>query len=59
MILIKKEDFDLNYSQIRGNGIGHVIYYISTTGKILTHIGTNKKKVNYIMLNPYLDAKTT
>ena len=55
----KAEDFDLNSNQIRGNGIGHVIYYISTPGNFLSYTGSTKKVVNYIMLNPYLNAKTT
>ena len=55
----KAEYFDLNSNQIRGNGIGHVIYYISTPGNFLSYTGSTKKVVNYIMLNPYLDAKTT
>ena len=55
----KCEDFDLNSNQIRGNGIGHVIYYISTPGNFLSYTGSTKKVVNYIMLNPYLEGKTT
>ena len=55
----KAEDFDLNSNQIRGNGIGHVIYYISTPGNFLSYTGSTKKVANYIMLNPYLEAKTT
>ena len=55
----KAEDFDLNSNQIRGNGIGHVIYYISTPGNFLSYTGSTKKVANYIMLNPYLNAKTT
>ena len=55
----KAEDFDLNSNQIRGNGIGHVVYYISTPGNFLSYSGSTKKVANYIMLNPYLDAKTT
>ena len=55
----KAEDFDLNSNQIRGNGIGHVIYYIATPGNFLSYTGSTKKVVNYIFLNPYLDEKTT
>ena len=55
----KAEDFDLFSNQIRGNGIGHVIYYISTPGNFLSYTGSTKKVENYIFLNPYLDAKTT
>ena len=55
----KAEDFDLNSNQIRGNGIGHVIYYIATPGNFLSYTGSTKKVVNYIFLNPYLDGKTT
>ena len=55
----KAEDFDINSNQIRGNGIGHVIYYISTPGNFLSYTGSTKKVKNYIMLTPYLDAKKT
>ena len=55
----KAEDFDLNSNQIRGNGIGHVIYYIATPGNFFSYTGSTKKVVNYIMLNPYLEGKTT
>ena len=55
----KAEDFDINSNQIRGNGIGHVIYYISTPGNFLSYTGSTKKVKNYIMLTPYLDEKTT
>ena len=55
----KAEDFDLNSNQIRGNGIGHVIYYISTPGNFLSYTGSTKKVENYILLNPYLPEKTT
>ena len=55
----KSEDFDINSNQIRGNGIGHVIYYISTPGYFLNFTGSTKKVKNYIMLTPYLDSATT
>ena len=55
----KAEDFDLNSNQIRGNGIGHVIYYVSTPGYFLSYTGATKKVKNYIFLSPYLDATTT
>ena len=55
----KAEGFDINSNQIRGNGIGHVIYYISTPGYFLSYTGSTKKVKNYIMLTPYLDEKTT
>ena len=55
----KAEDFDINSNQIRGNGIGHVIYYISTPGSFLSFTGSTKKVKNYIMLTPYLDATKT
>ena len=55
----KSEDFDINSNQIRGNGIGHVIYYISTPGYFLNFTGSTKKVQNYIMLTPYLNATTT
>ena len=55
----KSEDFDINSNQIRGNGIGHVIYYISTPGYFLNFTGSTKKVKNYIMLTPYLSGSTT
>ena len=55
----KGEDFDINSNQIRGNGIGHVIYYISTPGYFLSFTGSTKKVKNYIMLTPYLQGTTT
>ena len=55
----KAEGFDINSNQIRGNGIGHVIYYITTPGYFLSFTGSTKKVKNYIMLTPYLDEKTT
>ena len=55
----KAEDLHINSNQIRGNGIGHVIYYISTPGSFLSFTGSTKKVKNYIMLTPYLDATTT
>ena len=55
----KGEDFDINSNQIRGNGIGHVIYYISTPGYFLSFTGSTKKVKNYIMLTPYLTGTTT
>ena len=55
----KSEDFDINSNQIRGNGIGHVIYYISTPGYFLNFTGSTKKVKNYIMLTPYLDNDKT
>ena len=55
----KAEDFDLNSNQIRGNGIGHVIYYISTPGYFLNYTGSTKKVKNYVMLTPYLQTGTT
>ena len=55
----KGEDFDINSNQIRGNGIGHIIYYISTPGYFLSFTGSTKKVTNYIFLTPYLDETTT
>lgn len=54
----KSQDFDINSNQIRGNGIGHVIYYISTPGYFLNFTGSTKKVKNYIMLTPYLTGAT-
>ena len=53
------EDFDVNSNQIRGNGIGHIIYYISTPGYYLDFTGGTSNVKNYIMLEPYLAPKTT
>ena len=53
------EDFNVNSNQIRGNGIGHIIYYISTPGYYLDFTGGTANVKNYIMLCPYLDKKTT
>ena len=53
------EDFDVNSNQIRGNGIGHIIYYISTPGYYLDFTGGTSNVKNYIMLTPYLDKQTT
>ena len=53
------EDFDVNSNQIRGNGIGHIIYYISTPGYYLDFTGGTSNVRNYIMLTPYLDKETT
>jgi len=54
-----ESDYDMNSNQIKIYGIGYVIYYISTTGVFLSYTGSTKKLVNYIMLNPYLNKKTT
>ena len=53
------EDFDVNSNQIRGNGIGHIIYYISTPGYYLDFTGGTTNVKNYIMLSPYLNKQTT
>ena len=53
------EDFDVNSNQIRGNGIGHIIYYISTPGYYLDFTGGTANVRNFIMLSPYLDSQTT
>ena len=53
------EDFDVNANQIRGNGIGHIIYYISTPGYYLDFTGGTANVRNYIMLCPYLNKQTT
>ena len=53
------EDFNVNSNQLRGNGIGHIIYYISTTGYYIDFTGGTANVKNYIMLCPYLDKKTT
>ena len=53
------EDFNTNANQLRGNGIGFIIYYISTPGYYIDFTGGTAKVKNYIMLTPYLDANTT
>ena len=53
------EDFNVNSNQLRGNGIGHIIYYISTPGYYIDFTGGTANVKNYIMLCPYLDKKTT
>ena len=53
------EDFNTNGNQLRGNGIGSIIYYISTPGYYMDFTGGTAKVKNYIMLSPYLDSKTT
>jgi hypothetical protein len=55
----KCEDFYLNSNQLRGNGIGHVIYYLTRPGSFLIYSGGTKKLRNYIMLTPYLHYKVT
>ena len=54
------EDFVIRSSnQIRGNGIGHTIYYESTPGYYIDFSGNTSNLLNYIMLSPYLDDGTT
>ena len=53
------EDFNINSNQIRGNGIGHIIYYISTPGYFLDFTGSTSNLKNYIMLSPYLGSKSS
>ena len=53
------EDFNTNSNQLRGNGIGHIIYYISTPGYYIDFTGGTANVRNYIMLTPYLDQNTT
>ena len=53
------QDFDVNANQLRGNGIGHIIYYISTPGYYLDFTGGTANIKNYIMLCPYLNKQTT
>ena len=48
------EDFKLISTQIRGNGIGHAIFYISNPGYFLNIEASTEKIKNYIMLSPYL-----
>ena len=53
------EDFNINSNQIRGNGIGHIIYYISTPGYFLDFTGSTSNLRNYIMLSPYLGSNSS
>ena len=53
------EDFNTNANLLRGNGIGHIIYYISTPGYYIDFTGGTANVRNYIMLTPYLDKNTT
>ena len=53
------EDFNTNGNQLKGNGIGYIIYYISTPGYYIDFTGGTANVRNYIMLTPYLDSKTT
>ena len=55
----KGEDFDVSSNQLRGNGIGHIIFYISTPGYYLDFSGSTSNVRNYIMLSPYLNSQTT
>jgi len=48
------EDFDCSANQLRGNGIGHIIYYISTPGYYLDFTGGTSNVKNFIMLSPYV-----
>ena len=52
------EDFDVSSNQLRGDGIGHIIFYISTPGYYLDFTGSTANVKNYIMLSPYLDNGT-
>ena len=53
----KCEDFKINSTQLRGNGIGHIIYYISNPGYFLDLTCNTYGSKNFIMLSPY-DAKS-
>ena len=53
----KCEDFKITSTQLRGNGIGHVIFYVSNPGYFLDLKGSTYGSVNFIMLTPY-DGKT-
>ena len=54
----KGEDFEICSTQLRGNGMGHYIYYISTPGYYLDFDCGVSKQRNYIMLSPYLNNET-
>ena len=53
------DDFKSNGNQLKGNGIGYIVFYISTPGYYIDFTGGTAKVKNYIMLTPYLDKKTT
>ena len=53
----KGEDFNVISNQIRGNGIGHVIFYISNPGYFLEYHGSLTNVKNFIMLTPYITKK--
>ena len=53
------EDFNTNCNQLRGNGIGCIIYYISTPGYFIDFTGGTANVRNYIMLTPYLAQNET
>ena len=53
------EDFNTNGNQLRGNGIGCIIYYISTPGYYIDFTGGTANVRNYIMLTPYLSPNET
>ena len=53
----KGEDFNVVSNQIRGNGIGHVIYYISNPGYFFDFTGTTLNMKNYILMTPYLSKE--
>ena len=53
----KNEDFKVVANQIRGNGIGHIIYYISNPGYFLDYTGSLENVNNFIMLTPYLNKE--
>ena len=47
------EDFKIHSTQLRGNGIGHIIYYVSNPGYFLDLRGSTHGSKNFIMLSPY------
>ena len=53
------KDFNTNGNQLGGNGIGFIIYYISTPGYYIDFTGSTAKVKNYIMLSPYLSKSQT
>ena len=51
------EDFQVSSNQLRRNGIGHIIFYISTPGYYLDFTGGTSNVKNYIMLSPYVSGE--
>ena len=51
------EDFQIKSSQLRGNGIGHEIYYLSQPDVDFYYIAHKNSMKNYILITPDFDVK--